>query len=215
VGDVHEKGVQAPSPTIVYWPVYGMDHYSPTDLNVTRSVTFAIRSDRAGTQSLLTQINEAVWSVNASLPVANVQTMQDVYGKSLARTSFTLVMMGIAGSMALALGIIGIYGVISYTVSQRRREIGIRVALGAQQAHIKQMFVGYALSLAGIGAVIGLVAAAALMRVMASLLYGISPLDPLTFVAVPLVLVAAAMLASYLPARRAAAVDPMTALRHE
>ncbi len=212
VRDVRENGVQEPAPTTVYWPVYGVHPYS-TNTTVWRSVTYAIRTDRAGTQSLMIQVSQAVWSVNASLPLASVQTMQDVYSKSFARTSFTLVMLGIAGAMALALGVIGIYGVISYTVTQRRREIGIRVALGAQQAHVRAMFLGYGLTLAGIGAVIGLIAAAGFMRLMKSLLFGISPLDPLTYAAVPLILVAAAMLASYLPARRAAAVDPVDALR--
>jgi ABC-type antimicrobial peptide transport system permease subunit len=141
--------------------------------------------------------------------------MQDVYDKSLARTSFTLVMLGIAGTMALVLGIIGVYGVISYAVSQRRREIGIRLALGAQQGELKRMFVRQGLALAGVGVVIGLGAAVGLMRLMKSLLFGISPLDPLTYAAVPVVLVAATVLASYLPARRAAVVDPADALRSE
>jgi ABC-type antimicrobial peptide transport system permease subunit len=141
--------------------------------------------------------------------------MQEVYGESLARTSFTLVMLAIAGGMALVLGIIGIYGVISYAVSQRRREIGIRLALGAQQSELRRMFVRYGLTLAGVGVAIGLGSAVALMRLMKSLLFGISPLDPLTYAAVPVVLVAAAVLASYLPARRASAVDPMEALRAE
>jgi predicted permease len=214
VGDVREKGVQEPAPKTVYWPVYGVHPYS-TNSFVWRYVTFAIRTNSAGTQGLMSQVNQAVWSVNASLPLASVQTMQDVYSKSLARTSFTLVMLGIAGAMALALGVIGIYGVISYTVTQRRREIGIRVALGAQQADVRQMFVRYALSLAGIGAVIGLLAAAGLMRLMKSLLYGISPVDPITYAAVSLILIAAAVLASYLPARRAAAVAPIEALRSD
>src|SRR5205823_4581920 len=107
----------------------------------------------------------------------------DVYDQSMARTSFTLVMLGIAGTMALALGIIGIYGVISYVVSQRRREIGIRLALGAQQGELRRMFVRYGLALAGMGVAIGLGAAAILMRLMKSLLFGISPLDPLTYAA--------------------------------
>ncbi len=124
-------------------------------------------------------------------------------------------MLGIAGAMALALGIIGIYGVISYVVSQRRREIGIRLALGAQQGELRRMFVRYGLALAGMGVAIGLGAAAGLARLMKSLLFGISPLDPLTYAAVPVVLVAAAVLASYLPARRAAAVDPVEALKAE
>jgi ABC-type antimicrobial peptide transport system permease subunit len=133
----------------------------------------------------------------------------------LARTSFTLVMLGIAGAMALVLGVIGIYGVISYAVSQRRREIGIRMALGAQQSELRRMFVRYGLALAGIGVAIGLAASVGLMRLMKSLLFGISPLDPLTYAAVPVVLVTAAVLASYLPARRASAVDPVEALKAE
>ena len=141
--------------------------------------------------------------------------MQDIYGQSLARTSFTLVMLAIAGSMALALGIIGIYGVISYAVSQRTREIGIRLALGAPKGELKWMFVRSAITLTGIGVAIGVVAAAGLTRFMKSLLFGISPLDPFTYIAIPSILVFSAVLASYLPARRAAAVDPVEALRTE
>jgi ABC-type antimicrobial peptide transport system permease subunit len=117
--------------------------------------------------------------------------------------------------MALLLGVVGIYGMISYAVSQRRREIGIRAALGAQQGELKGMFVRHGLALAGIGVVIGLGAAAGLTRLMSSLLYGITPLDPVTYLAVPLILVIATVLASYLPARRAASVDPIEALKAE
>ena len=140
---------------------------------------------------------------------------QQIASQSLARTSFTLTMLAIAGSMALVLGVIGIYGVISYTVSQRRREIGIRLALGAQRSGLRWMFVRSALVLTGLGVAIGLGAAAVLTRLMKSLLFGVSPLDPLTYVSIPLVLAACAVLASYLPARRAAGVDPVEALRAE
>jgi predicted permease len=215
IQDVPENGVQANAPEIVYWPPIGPHVFGPAPLNALRTVTFVIRSDRAGTQSFLNQIQQAVWSVNSNLPLASVRTMQEVYSKSLARTSFTLVMLAIAGAMALVLGVIGIYGVISYAVSQRRREIGIRLALGAQQAEVKRMFVRSALALSGIGVAIGLAAALGLMRLMKSLLFGISPLDPLTYASVPVVLVAAAVLASYLPARRASAVDPVEALKAE
>jgi ABC-type antimicrobial peptide transport system permease subunit len=141
--------------------------------------------------------------------------MRDVYDQSMARTSFTLVMLGIAGAMALVLGIVGIYGVMSYAVSQRRREIGIRLALGAQQPALRRMFVRHGLRLSAVGVAVGLCASAGLMRLMKSLLFGISPLDPVTYAAVPMVLAAAAMIASYLPARRAASVDPVEALRAE
>jgi predicted permease len=214
VQDVRQNGIQERAPDIVYWPVMMPNPFAP-GLMVTRAVTFVIRSDRAGTEGLLNQVRQAVWSVNASLPLASVRTMQEIYEESLATTSFTLVMLGIAGAMAMMLGLIGIYGVISYTVSQRKREIGIRVALGAQPAALRWLFVRNGLALAGIGAVTGLAAALGLTRLMKSVLFGISPIDPLTYTAVPLVLVAATVLASYLPARRAAAVDPIETLRAE
>jgi predicted permease len=215
VQDVRENGVHQKAPEIVYWASMIEPFRPGLPPSVRRAMTFVVRSERAGTESFLRQVQQAVWSVNASLPVALPRTMRDVYGESLARTSFTLVMLAIAGGMALLLGVIGIYGVISYAVSQQRREIGIRVALGAEPKQLRTMFVRYALVLAGIGVAIGLATAAGLMRLMKSLLFGISPLDPLTFAIVPLVLVAAAVMASYLPARRAAAVDPVETLRAE
>jgi ABC-type antimicrobial peptide transport system permease subunit len=133
----------------------------------------------------------------------------------LATTSFTLVMLGIAGAMALMLGLIGVYGVISYAVSQRRREIGIRLALGAQQRELRRMFVRQALALLAVGVGLGLAASLGLAHLMKSLLFGISPLDPPTYIAVPIVLAAATALASYLPARRATAVNPVEALKAE
>jgi ABC-type antimicrobial peptide transport system permease subunit len=180
-----------------------------------RSSVFTLRSNRAGTQAFLNEVQQAVWSANANLPVASPRTMQEIYSKSLARTSFTLVMLGIAASMALALGIIGIYGVISYAVSRRTREIGIRLALGAQKSELRWMFVRSALALTGIGIVIGLGAAAGVARLMGALLFGVSPFDPVSFAAVPLILAAAAALASFLPAHRAADINPVDALKGE
>jgi ABC-type antimicrobial peptide transport system permease subunit len=141
--------------------------------------------------------------------------MQEVYGKSLARTSFTLVMLGIAGAIALALGIIGIYGVISYTVSQRQREIGIRLALGAQGGDVLQMILRQGAKLALVGVAIGIAAALGLTELMRSLLFGVSPQDPLTLASVAALLILVALLASYIPARRAMLVDPAVALRYE
>ncbi len=216
VQDVRQNGIQEKAPDIVYWPVLMRNFFVPNGgLIVTRAVTFVIRNERAGTEGFLNQVRQAVWSVNASLPLASVRTMREIYDESLAATSFTLVMLGLAGAMAMILGLIGIYGVISYTVSQRKREIGIRVALGAQPGALRWLFVRYGLALAGAGTVTGLAAAAGLTRLMKSVLFGISPVDPLTYTAVPLVLVAATVLASYLPARRAAAVDPVETLRAE
>jgi ABC-type antimicrobial peptide transport system permease subunit len=182
---------------------------------VHRSVTLVIRSSRTGTDSFLEEIREAIWAVNANLPLSRVRTLGDVYERSLARTSFTLVMLAIASVMALVLGLVGIYGVSSYAVSQRTREIGIRVALGARHAELKWAFVRDGLVLAGVGVACGLTAAVALTRLMTSLLFGIRSFDPLTYGAVSLLLVTAAALASYIPAHRATAVDPVEALRAE
>jgi len=216
VQDVFENGVQEKAPEIVYWPPLGPGLFSNgSDVSALREAIFVIRSDRAGAESLINQVRQAVWSVNASMPVASTQTMQEIYDRSLARTSFTLVMLAIAGGMALILGIIGLYGVIAYTISKRRREIGIRLALGAEPSELKRLFVRRGLTLAWIGAALGLLASAGLMQLMKSLLFGISPLDPATYFGVPIVLLAAAVLASYLPARRAAAVDPVEALKAE
>jgi predicted permease len=215
VEDVRHNGVHEPAPAIVYWPTFGGSLYVIDGTRARRTVTYAIRTSRAGDQALLDEMQQAVWAVNPNLPLAAVQTLQQLYDRSMARTSFALVMLGIAASMALVLGLIGIYGVISYAVSQRTREIGIRMALGAQPREMTRLFVRYGLMLAGTGALIGLLAAAGLSRLMSSLLFGVSPLDPITYAAVPFVLVTAAMLASYLPARRVATVDPVEALKVE
>ena len=154
-------------------------------------------------------------SVSPNLPLAEVRVLDEVYGQSMARASFTLVMLAIAGAMALMLGVSGLYGVIAYAVSQRRREIGIRMALGAEPRDIRGLFLRRGLILAGVGMAIGLAGAVGFSRFMQSLLFGVTPLDPIAFTAMPLVLAAAAMLASYLPARRAIAVDPAETLRAE
>ncbi|MBV9612555.1 MAG: FtsX-like permease family protein, partial [Acidobacteriaceae bacterium] len=215
VEDVRERGIEKAAPETVYWPSIMHDIYGPGTFEALREATFVVRSERAGSESFRKQVREAVWSVNAEVPVAAVRTMQEICDESLARVSFTLVMLGIAGAMALVLGVVGIYGVISYGVSQRRREIGIRLALGAQQDALKRMFVRHGLVLASAGVVIGLGAALALTRILKALLFGISAQDPIIFVAAPLVLASAAMLASYVPARRAAAVDPVEVLKAE
>jgi predicted permease len=215
VEDVRENGLDQPAPATVYWPTMsGYLNRTAAGPTTIRQVTFVVRSTRAGTEGFLNQLRQAVWSVNSSLSVTP-RTMREVYDRSLARTSFTLLMLAIAASMALLLGVVGIYGVIAYAVSQRRRELGIRAALGAQRRELSGMFVRHSLRLSAIGVVIGVVAAAALTRFMSTLLYGITPLDPVTYVAVPLVLVTVTVLASYVPARRAASVDPVEALRVE
>lgn len=215
IQDVREKGIQEVAPETVYWPPFMEDAFQPAKNQSVRTVTFVVRSDRAGTESFQNEIHQAVWSVNSNLPLASVRTMQDVYEKSLARTSFTLVMLGIAACMALALGIIGIYGVISYTVSQRQREIGIRLALGAQRTHVLQMILQQGTKLALVGVAIGIAAGLGLTRLMAHLLFGVSAHDPLTFAVVSGLLVLIAVFACYIPARRATLFDPAASIRYE
>jgi len=214
VGNVHDNGVHEPAPAIVYWPTM-MAKFWGNERFASRSLTFVLRSERTGTEAFLTQIRQAVWSVNGSLPLALVRTLQEVYDRSLARTTFALVMLAIAGAMALLLGVIGIYGVIAYSVSQRTREIGIRMALGVEQRDLRRMFLRHGFVLSGIGVVVGIGVAAALMRLMTSMLFEVSPLDVTTYAGVSVVLLAAAMLASYVPARRAASLNPVDALRAE
>jgi predicted permease len=215
VHDVHEHGVHVPAPAIVYWPSFGESSYEEGQLAVVRNVTFTIRSPQAGSEHLLADVRRAVWSANASLSVASEQTMKELYDRSMERTSFTLVLLALAGGMALVLGVIGLYGVISYTVSRRTREIGIRLALGAPPREVGRLFVGNGLRLTAIGITLGLAVAAGLSRAMSSVVFGVSPLDPATYAIAPIVLVAAALAASYLPARRASRLDAVRALQQE
>jgi len=214
VGDVYDDGVHRQAPSIVYWPSF-METFLGQQVNVRRAVTFAMRSSRAGSESLLRQVRDAMSGVIADVPLTRVRTLGDVYSRSLAATSFALVMLVIAAALALLLGIVGIYGVIAYAVTQRRREIGIRAALGAPRRELEAMFVrhGVMLALAGVGC--GLAGAAALARVMASLLFGTSPFDPTIYVMISLGLMGIAALASYVPARRATLVDPALTMRGE
>jgi putative ABC transport system permease protein len=214
VRNVREAGLHEAPPSTVYWPVL-MENFVGRPAFGTDLAAFVVRSERAGTASFVEEIRRAIWSVNANVPVASDGTMQDLYTDSLARTSFTLVLLGIAGGMALLLGVVGIYGVIAYVVSQRAREIGIRSALGAEPRQLKTMFLRQGLALSAMGAVVGLVVAMALGRLMSSLLFGVSPTDPIAYVAAVAVTIAAAALASYVPARRAAAIDPIETLRAE
>ena len=214
VGDERDDGLDQKAPTIVLWPIM-MENFTSEPTFVRRSLAYIVRSSRTGSRELVNEISGAVWSVNPNLPVADVKTLQEVYDKSLARTSFTLVMLAIAGGMALLLGVAGIYGVIAYSVSQRTREIGIRLALGARNEEVTGMFVRHGARLAALGIVCGVAVALALTRLMSSMLFDVSPIDPLTYGGVSLGLAAAAVLAAYVPARRATMVDPVEALRAE
>jgi predicted permease len=209
VQSVRQDGLYEDPPVTVYWPVLRDNRFGM------QTVAFVMRSERAGTASLMAEVRQAVRSVNAGIPMTLEGTMQDLYSESLARTSFTLVMLAIAGAMALALGVVGIYGVIAYVVSQRAREIGIRSALGAEPRQLAKMFLLHGLALSGVGVVLGLVLASGLGRLMSSVLFGVDPMDPGSFAAAVGVILAAAALASYVPARRAAAIDPIETLRAE
>jgi ABC-type antimicrobial peptide transport system permease subunit len=160
-------------------------------------------------------VRQAVWSVDANLPLTGVHSLDYYYQKSISRTSFTLVMLAIAAAIALLLGIVGLYGVIAYSASQRTREIGIRIALGAQRNSITTMFVRQGLVLAGGGIGCGLLLAFAATRFLKSLLFHVSPVDPTTYLLACFALCGAAALASYIPSRRTAAVNPVDALRAE
>jgi putative ABC transport system permease protein len=204
VGNERLDGLNQPAPTIVYRPMTN-----------NRDMAYVVRSQRVGDPGFLRELQQAVWSVNANLPLATVRTLDEIEADSMSRTSFAMVMLAIAASLALLLGVVGIYSVTSYAVSQRRHEIGIRLALGAPAREIRRLFVRRGLAMVGSGVAIGLGGAAGLTRLMQSLLFGIRPLDPITFTAMPVLLAAAAVLASYLPARRATKVDPMVVLRCE
>jgi predicted permease len=214
VGNVYDDGVSRETPTSVYWPMMMYDFEGQKQM-VRRDLAFVLRTPRAGSENLMKEVRQAVWSVDPNLPLASVRTLDYYYRNSMARTSFTLLMLAVAGAMALLLGTVGIYGVVAYSVSQRTREIGIRMALGAQRQELTGMFVRNAFLLTAVGVACGLAVAVLLSRLMTSLLFNVSPVDLITYSAVSIALVATALLASYLPSRRAAAVDPVEALRAE
>jgi putative ABC transport system permease protein len=202
VGDERLDGLNQPAPTIVYWPMEN-----------NRDMAFVVRSPRVGRPGFLRELQQAVWSVNPSLPLATVQTLADTQADSMAQTSFAMVMLAIAASVALLLGVVGIYGVIRYIAAQRTGEIGIRMALGAQTGDVRRLFLRHGLVLTLCGITVGIGAAMFLTRVMSALLFGVTPMDPLTYAAASAVLATVAVLATYLPARRATKVDPIVALR--
>jgi putative ABC transport system permease protein len=160
-------------------------------------------------------VQREVKALDPNLPVSNVRTMEEVVAQSLATRRFVLLLFGLFAGLALLLALVGIYGLLSASVSQRTRELGIRIALGATPRNVGRLIVGQGLKLILSGIVIGLVSALALQRVIGKLLYGVSPTDPLTFTMISLLLIAVALLACWIPARRATKVDPLTALRSE
>jgi predicted permease len=214
VADLHDDGIDQKAPTIVYWPLL-VKNFGSSSLAATRNAALVIRTQQAGSTTLFSQIQSAVATVNPNLPVANARTLESIYNTSLARTRITLLLLTSAGAMALFLGVIGIYGVISYSVSQRIREIGIRRALGCTRSQVINLFMRDGLLLAGIGSACGMIAAIGLTRLMKTLLFEVGSGDPLTYIGASLVMIITAIVANYLPTRRAALVDPMCALRAE
>jgi predicted permease len=214
VENIHTDGLHQPAPATVYARA-GVEAAANGSTTVRRAVTVAIRSSRAGSQPFAKEVAGAVHAVHASVPLADVRTLEDAYRRSVAQTSFTLALIGIAAAMALALAIVGVYGVLGYAVARRRHEVGIRLALGAPPGAVRALFVRQGLRLTSLGGILGLAASAALSRWISPLLYDVSALDPLTYAVSGVALAGSAILASVVPARRAASVDPMVTLRSE
>ena len=205
VGDVKAFGPsEAPPPTV----------YLPFDQAPITDVSLLVRSS-AEPSLIITGARAAIREVDADLPIFDVKTMADALSESVSQPRFYAILLGSFAAIALIIAALGIYGVISYAVSQRTRELGIRIALGAQRERVVRLVIGQGLTLTLVGIAIGIVGAYALTRLITSLLFGVAPADPLTFAVVALLFVAVACLASYLPARRAAAVDPIIAMRAE
>jgi predicted permease len=205
-GNVREEGLNLPAPTMVYWPMANQRF-------VSRNMAYFVRSDRVGTPGFLRELQQAVWSINPNLPLGKVQTLNEIQAHSMAQTSFAMVMLAIAASVALLLALVGVYGVVSYIVAERTYEVGIRMALGAQSGDVRALFLRHGLALTLAGLVLGIGGAMLLTPIMSALLYGVAPTDPPTYAGVAIVLGAVTLLATYLPARRASRVDPIVALR--
>jgi putative ABC transport system permease protein len=212
VSDVRDDALEQPVTPMVYYPPVGFGGQS--DDWVMRSMTVTVRST-VSPDTLATSVRDAVWSLDPNLPLISIRTGDELLSRSLARTSYTVMLLAIAAGVALFLGSIGIYGVISYIVGQRTREIGVRIALGAARSDVSRMVVRQGLVMTLVGVFLGTIGALAATRLMTAILFGVDPTDPGTFVSVVLFLTTVATLASYLPARRAATIEPISALRHD
>jgi predicted permease len=209
--DIRGKTLQEPPVEVAYIPIIprtGSRYYEGD-----RSMSLVVRAPSVNQATLVASIRRIVAQIDPQVPIANVVPMELVVSRSMSQRSFTMLLLLLAAGIALALSAVGIYGVISYLVSQRRAEIGIRIALGAQTTQVSRLVVGHAIRLAGAGVLIGLAGAAISTRLLESLLYDVSPSDPLSLVGAAVVLLAVALLASLGPTRRATRVDPVEAMR--
>ncbi|WP_083682656.1 ABC transporter permease [Archangium sp. Cb G35] len=205
VGDVRQESLSEPAPPLVYVHVLQQSR---------SSVNLVVRGQGAPLQ-LAAAVRQAIWSVNPNQTITRITTLEEVVGGSVARPRLIAALLGLFAVLALVLGAVGIYGVLAYTVGQRQREIGVRLALGARPAEVLGMILRGGMRLAGLGVALGVAGALVLSRVMSSILYGVAPHDPLTFVAVAVVLLGVALVACLVPARRAMRVDPAVSLRAE
>jgi putative ABC transport system permease protein len=212
-GSVRDRGLDQPLTEAVYFPWIPVPDGDGAG-RAPRDFSLAVRG-HGDSAKLAAPVREAIRSLDPNLPVAEVRPMAEVVQRSMARTSFTMLLLAIAAAVALVLGAVGIYGVIAYIVSQRTREIGVRMALGARREDVERMVLRQGLVLAVAGVVLGLAGSLAVTRLMRALLFEVTPFDPATFAAVPVLLAAIALLASWVPARRAASVEPLEAIRYE
>jgi putative ABC transport system permease protein len=206
VGDVKHRSLDAEA---------GPEFYVSYLQSPTSALSLVVRTKTDETNAIVPTIRNVVAQLDQDQPIADVRTMNDLLVESTASRRFNMLLLGIFALIALVLAGVGIYGVMSYSVTQRRHEIGIRIALGAQSRDVFRLIVGQGMMLALIGVVLGIMGALAVTRIMASLLYGVSAIDPVIFACVPLLISAIAFLACYIPARKAMRVDPMVALHYE
>jgi predicted permease len=208
VTDIRERGLDLEMKPAVYVP------FTQTEITFFQPTEIAVHTSR-DPLSVSKELQAAVWSLDPEQPVSDIRTMDAIADGELANRTQVLQLLSAFAALALLLAALGIYAVLSYVVSQRTREIGLRMAIGASQWDIVRAILGYSVKLTALGLAAGIVAGVVATRLLSTLLFGVSPLDPTTFIAVSALLAAVALLASYVPTRRAAAVDPMVALREQ